>query len=120
VQRPLLEDQDTAKQGDDEYSIKDSLSQEGRTLTFGTPIDSLQELKRGRRNGRYKGRYITFELKTRVGQASDSTKYKMYVRKFEEGSPHECLNMLEDLEEIPSLMMLKYLTVNIRGIIVLE
>jgi hypothetical protein len=30
-----------------------------------------------------KGRYIAFELKTRVGQPSDVTKYKKFVRKFE-------------------------------------
>jgi hypothetical protein len=33
-----------------------------------------------------KGRYIAFELTTRVGQPSDSTKYKNYVWKFDEGS----------------------------------
>jgi hypothetical protein len=33
-----------------------------------------------------KGRYIAFELKTRVGQPSDSTKYKKFVRKFKKGS----------------------------------
>jgi hypothetical protein len=34
-----------------------------------------------------KGRFIAFDLKTRVGQSSDATKYKKYVRKFEEGTP---------------------------------
>ena len=34
-----------------------------------------------------KGKYIAFELKTRVGQPSDATRYKKYVLKFEEGSP---------------------------------
>jgi len=47
-----------------------------------------------------KGRYIAFDLKTRVGQPSDATKYKKYVRKFEEGSPQEWIDMLKDLEEI--------------------
>ena len=47
-----------------------------------------------------KGRYIAFELKTRVGQPSDATKYKKFVRKFEEGSPQEWIDMLKDLEEI--------------------
>ena len=47
-----------------------------------------------------KGKYIAFELKTRVGQPSESTKYKKYVRKFEEGSPQEWIDMLKDLEEI--------------------
>jgi hypothetical protein len=31
-----------------------------------------------------KGRYIAFELKTRVGKPSDSTKYKKHFRKFKE------------------------------------
>jgi hypothetical protein len=47
-----------------------------------------------------KGRYIAFELKTRVEQPSDSTKYKKYVRKFKEGSAQEWINMLKDLEKI--------------------
>ena len=47
-----------------------------------------------------KGRYIAFELKTRVGQPSDATKYKKFVRKFEEGSPQEWIDMLKDLDEI--------------------
>jgi hypothetical protein len=36
-----------------------------------------------------KGKFIAFDLKTRVGQPSDATKYKKYVRKFEEGNPQE-------------------------------
>ena len=47
-----------------------------------------------------KGRFIAFDLKTRVGQPSDATKYKKYVRKFEEGNPQEWIDMLRDLEEI--------------------
>jgi hypothetical protein len=47
-----------------------------------------------------KGRYIAFELNTRVGQLSDATKYKKFVRKFQEGSPQEWINMLKDLDEI--------------------
>jgi hypothetical protein len=47
-----------------------------------------------------KGRYIAFELKTRVGQPSDATKYKKFVRKFKEGNPQEWINMLKDLDEI--------------------
>ena len=35
-----------------------------------------------------------------MGQPSDATKYKKYVRKFEEGSPQEWIDMLKDLEEI--------------------
>jgi hypothetical protein len=42
----------------------------------------------------------SFDMKTRVGQPSDATKYKTYVRKFEEGNPQESIDMLRDLEEI--------------------
>jgi hypothetical protein len=47
-----------------------------------------------------KGKIIAFDLKTRVGQPSDATKYKKYVRKFEEGNPQEWIDMLRDLKEI--------------------
>jgi hypothetical protein len=47
-----------------------------------------------------KGKYIAFELKSRVGQPSDATRYKKFVRKFEVGSPQEWIDMLKDLEEI--------------------
>ena len=47
-----------------------------------------------------KSKYVTFELKTRVGAPNDSTKYKKYVRKFEEGTPQEWIDLLRDLEEI--------------------
>ena len=47
-----------------------------------------------------KGMYLVFELKTRVGQPANSTKYKKYVRKFEEGSPQQWIDLLRDLEEI--------------------
>jgi hypothetical protein len=47
-----------------------------------------------------KGKFIAFDLKTRVGQPSDATKYKKYVRKFQEGNPQEWIDMLRDLEEI--------------------
>jgi hypothetical protein len=47
-----------------------------------------------------KGKFIAFDLKTRVGQPSDATKYKKYVRKLEEGNPQEWIDMLRDLEEI--------------------
>jgi hypothetical protein len=47
-----------------------------------------------------KGRFIAFSLKTRVGQPSDATKYKKYIKKFEEGSPQEWIDMLRDLEKI--------------------
>ena len=45
-----------------------------------------------------KGKYIAFKFKTRVGQQSDSTKYKKYVWKFEVGSLQEWIDMLKDLE----------------------
>jgi hypothetical protein len=47
-----------------------------------------------------KGKFILFDLKTRVGHPSDATKYKKYVRKFEEGNPQEWIDKLRDLEEI--------------------
>jgi hypothetical protein len=47
-----------------------------------------------------KGKFIAFDLKTRVGQPSDATKYKKYFRKFEEGNPQELIDMLRNLEEI--------------------
>ena len=47
-----------------------------------------------------KGKFITFELKTRVGQPETGTKYKKAIRKFEEGSPQEWIDLLKDLEEI--------------------
>jgi hypothetical protein len=34
-----------------------------------------------------KGKFIAFDLETRAGQPSDATKYKKYIRKFEEGNP---------------------------------
>jgi hypothetical protein len=47
-----------------------------------------------------KGKFISFELKTRVGQADSGTKYKKFVRKFEEGGPQEWIDLLKDLNEI--------------------
>ena len=47
-----------------------------------------------------KGKWLTFELKTRVGQPNDATKYKKQVRKFEEGSPQEWIDLLRDVDEI--------------------
>jgi excinuclease UvrABC nuclease subunit len=44
-----------------------------------------------------KGKCIAFDLKTRVGQPSDATKYKKYVRKFQEGNPQEWINNLEEI-----------------------
>jgi hypothetical protein len=45
-----------------------------------------------------KGRFIAFDLKTRVRQPSDATKYKNYTRKFKEGNPQEWIDMLRGLE----------------------
>ena len=47
-----------------------------------------------------KGKFISFELKTRVGQPASGTKYKKFVRKFEEGGPQEWIDLLKDLDEI--------------------
>jgi hypothetical protein len=47
-----------------------------------------------------KGMFIAFDLKTRVGQPSDATMYKKYIRKLKEGNPQEWIDMLKDLEEI--------------------
>jgi hypothetical protein len=47
-----------------------------------------------------KGRFISFELKTCVGQPASGTKYKKFVRKFEEGGPQEWIELLKDLDEI--------------------
>jgi hypothetical protein len=35
-----------------------------------------------------------------VGQADSGTKYKKFVRKFEEGGPQEWIDLLKDLNEI--------------------
>ncbi len=37
---------------------------------------------------------------TRVGQPATSTKYKKHVRKFEEGTPQQWIDVLRDMEEI--------------------
>ena len=47
-----------------------------------------------------KGMYLSFEVKTRVGQPSGSTTYRKFVRKFEEGTPQQWIDLLKDLEEI--------------------
>ena len=47
-----------------------------------------------------KSMFLVFELKTRVGQPADSTKYKKHVRKFEEGTPQQWIDTLKDLDEI--------------------
>ena len=47
-----------------------------------------------------KALFISFELKTRVGQPADGTKYKKYVRKFEEGTPQQWIDLQRDMTEI--------------------
>jgi hypothetical protein len=47
-----------------------------------------------------KGKFISFELKTRVGQADSGTKYKKFIRKFDEGGPQEWIQLLKDVDEI--------------------
>jgi hypothetical protein len=47
-----------------------------------------------------KGKFISFELMTRVGQPATGTKYKKQVRKFEEGTPQQWIDFLRDLQEI--------------------
>ena len=44
--------------------------------------------------------YLSFEVKTRVGQPAGSTTYQKFVRKFEEGTPQQWIDLLKDLEEI--------------------
>jgi hypothetical protein len=47
-----------------------------------------------------KGMFLSFELMARVGQPATSMKYKKQVRKFEEGTPQQWINLLRDLQEI--------------------
>jgi hypothetical protein len=45
-------------------------------------------------------KFINFELKSRAGQPAGSTTYKKFVRVFEEGSPQQWIDLIQDLEEI--------------------
>jgi hypothetical protein len=47
-----------------------------------------------------RGKYISFLLKSRVGQPDAGTKYKKYVRMFEEGSPQMWIDLVKDAQEI--------------------
>ena len=47
-----------------------------------------------------KSKLITFELKTKEGQGDGEMKYKKSVRKFEEGSVEQWIELLRDLKEI--------------------
>ena len=47
-----------------------------------------------------KSKFVTFDLKTQVGQADTATKYKKSVRKFDEGTAQQWIDVLRDLKEI--------------------
>jgi hypothetical protein len=47
-----------------------------------------------------KNKFLSFELKARAGQPAGSTTYKKYVRVFEEGTPHQWIELIKDLNEI--------------------
>jgi hypothetical protein len=47
-----------------------------------------------------KNKFLSFELKARAGQPAGSTTYKKYVRVFEEGTPHQWIELMKDLQEI--------------------
>ena len=44
--------------------------------------------------------FLTLEWKTKEGQPDGATKYKKSVRKFEEGSPQQWIDLIKDLREI--------------------
>ena len=46
-----------------------------------------------------KAQFISMELKSRAGGPATST-YKKYVRKFEEGTPQQWIELLKDFDEI--------------------
>ncbi len=47
-----------------------------------------------------KTKFISMELKARVGAPASSPSYKKYVRKFEEGTPQEWIDLRRDILEI--------------------
>jgi hypothetical protein len=47
-----------------------------------------------------KSQFVTVELKSRVGQPADSTKYKKHIRKFEEGTPQQWIDIMRDMTEV--------------------
>jgi hypothetical protein len=47
-----------------------------------------------------KAKFISFKLKSRAGQPADSTTYKKFVRVFEEGTPQQWIDLIQDVEEI--------------------
>ena len=47
-----------------------------------------------------KSAFLSFELKMQVDQAENATKFKKFVRKFEEGTPQQWVDLVKDLREI--------------------
>ena len=47
-----------------------------------------------------KSKFVSLELKTRVGQPNNATKCKKFVQKFEEGTQQQWVDLLRDLNEI--------------------
>jgi hypothetical protein len=47
-----------------------------------------------------KSKFISFELKSRVGQAAGGLTYKKFVRTFEEGTPQEWIELVWNINEI--------------------
>jgi Tfp pilus assembly protein PilE len=47
-----------------------------------------------------KGRFITIELRARVNALAGSATYKKYIRKFEEGTAQEWIDLQRDIKEI--------------------
>ena len=45
-----------------------------------------------------KSKYIAFDLKTWVGNPSDSIKNNNHVRKFEQGSPQKLIDIIKEIE----------------------
>jgi hypothetical protein len=69
-----------------------------RRETFGHPIIPLiVEMEDPEKID--KSKYICMDLKIRAAGANTST-YKKYIRKFEEGTPQEFIDLLKSLEEI--------------------
>jgi hypothetical protein len=78
------------------YGVEDSQVQEGWIFAFYSQFyilefPSVEEDK---------GKCIICELKTKVGQPTDETSYKKYVRKIEDFSTQEWIDVLKDLKEI--------------------
>src|SRR5210317_40492 len=46
-----------------------------------------------------KSKYITMDLKIRAAGSNNST-YKKHLKKFEEGTPQEFINLLKSLDEV--------------------